>query len=61
MNQGSLYEELRDSGAKLDNHESDLYVKDSPEVRAIIVQHNFGYTAFRSQIDGNMWLDIPFA
>ena len=55
------YAELLAIGAELDNHESDLYAKASPEVLAVVKDTGWNFTTFRSQIDGKLWLDIPFA
>ena len=62
MTTPSLYTLLLEAGCKLDNHESDLYVLDTPEARAIIEAHGTGVpcAAFRSQVDGKRWLDLPF-
>ena len=46
------------SGITIDNHESDLYVKDSPETRVLLAKHSLsGVQArpFRSNTDGGMW------
>jgi len=65
-NQKNLYHELKEAGCEIDNHESDLYVKDTDKSRKIITKHGLkfdGWTVqgFRSQIDGERWFDIPFA
>ena len=62
MTTPSLYTLLLEAGCKLDNHESDLYVLDTPEARAIIIaQHPaVSFAPFRSQVDGRIWLDLPF-
>ncbi len=58
----SLYKELKAAGIETDNHESDLYVKDSPEAREIVHRHRpEAPRAFRSEVDGEIWLDVPFA
>jgi hypothetical protein len=57
----SLYDDLRAAGCELDNHESDLYVKDTAEARAILARHQRSGKRFTSQIDGRLWLDVPFA
>ena len=61
----SLYHELKSAGIELDSHYSDLYVKDSPQARAIIQRHMDKKARFPSlfisQIDGKPWFDIPFA
>lgn len=68
-NQGTptLYEALHAAGVPLDSHESDLYVKDTPEARAILVAHGkcpgaWGCEAFTSNIEPrDCWFDVPFA
>ena len=58
----SLYDELVASGAEIDHHESDLYVKATPETRAIIMRHREPMArSFRHQVSGEIWFDIPFA
>ncbi len=62
----SLYSDLIAAGCEIDHHESDLYVKRTPEAVAIIHQHGktvdgWNVQPFVSQIDGTPWLDIPFA
>jgi len=49
------------AGIQVDSHESDLYVKDTPEARKILKNFNLKSKPFRSQIDKEMWLDVPFA
>jgi len=64
----TLYQRIVEAGIPYDNHESDLYVPDTPQVRAIIeecrhhTQHVFA--SFVHQVaphKGELWLDIPFA
>lgn len=57
----SLYQALVDAKCEIDNHESDLYVKATPEVEKIIRQHACNASRFVSQIDGSLWWDVPFA
>lgn len=59
----SIHQRLKRSGAVLSSHYSDLYVKDSLKVREIIETHDFKhyYSEFISNIDGERWLDLPFA
>jgi hypothetical protein len=57
----SLYQELRTTGIPTDHHESDLYVLDTPEARALIAKHGKRGSSFTSQIDRRRWLDVPFA
>jgi len=67
----TLYQELIAAGCQIDNHESDLYVKVTPESCAILKSWllRLGYTdrrgagvkTFRSRVDGELWFDVPFA
>ena len=58
----TLYEQLKAIGAEIDNHESDLYVRSTPEVDSVILQYStekkYVATKFVSQIDGNLWWDV---
>lgn len=49
----------------IDHHDSDLYVKMTPETSAIINRSGLirghGYTVFTDQITGTLWYDIAFA
>jgi hypothetical protein len=59
-----LYDELVARGCQLDNHESDLYVKCSEEAINILDQYPAEKKIakfFRSQIDGTLWIDVPFS
>lgn len=61
----SLYQQLKAAGVPLSNHESDLYVKDTPEAVVILVANGktpgaFGCERFRSRIDEAYWFDVPF-
>ena len=60
---GTLYGDMLAAGVSLDNHESDLYAKITPESQAIVGAYKFksNVRTFRSQIDGTLWYDIPFA
>lgn len=60
----SLYRDLVAAGLKLDNHESDLYVEDTPEARAILARyttHKTNARPFRHAVTSKPWLDVPFA
>lgn len=57
----SLYSELLAAGVEMGNHYSDLYVKASPASLGIILRHRAPVNPFRSNIDGSMWYDVPFA
>jgi len=57
----SLYKDLVRAGIPTDNHESDLYVLDTPEARETIKKYAYKFTTFTSDIDGKRWIDVPFA
>ena len=61
----SIYNDIKAAGIETDSHYSDLYVPDTPEVRAIIKANGekvdyHNVVPFTSQIDGERWLDLPF-
>lgn len=62
----SLYHQLHAAGCQLDSHESDLYVKVTPESRRIVeawqAKHGLSRArTFVSALDGGgVWYDIPF-
>lgn len=55
----SVYAECVDAGMLVEHHESDLYVKDTIEARAILERHGSKFSTF---VDGKgeVWLDVPF-
>lgn len=59
----NIYQELKDTGVMMHNHESDLYVPVTDATRAIIERYEFkdSVTTFRSTLIGGLWYDIPFA
>ena len=44
-------------------YSTDLYIKVTPESRALIAEYDFknNVEIFRSPLDGCLWFDIPFA
>lgn len=56
-----LYDEAEAAGLVIGNHESDLYLKYTPEARDLCEKHNQSYTTFRDMRDGGTALDCPFA
>lgn len=56
----TLYDDLIAAGCETDSHESDLYVADTPEARDIMHKHGTTGQPFRSNVDGRIWLDVPF-
>lgn len=66
VGQPDLYDVIVAAGIPLDHHESDLYVPDTPEVRAILDRPEYALnktnaTRFTNQVEGGTWIDIPFA
>ena len=61
MKTQTIYDECMEKGFEIDHHESDLYIKDCPKARELLDRHNQPFTSFISQIDGEAWLDVPFA
>lgn len=57
----SLYQELSKLGLPMDSHESDLYVKWSPEAAALVRATGRVFQSFRHQVTGERWLEVPFA
>jgi len=58
----SLYTELMQAGIKCDHWQSDLYVEDCPESRAILANHGLrvdGHHVIKMFGHEN-WLEIPF-
>jgi hypothetical protein len=64
MNTPSLYETILAAGIQHASHESDLYLPDTVEVRAILdgfPLEKRNATRFRNQVEGGTWIDVPFA
>jgi len=60
----TLFQKIVLAGIDFDHHESDLYVKNCSMVHAILEKFPLNATnarPFKSEIDGEMWLDVPFA
>lgn len=62
----SIYTDLKDAGIKIDNHYSDLYVRDTPEVRDILASNGknvdgWNVQPFTCSVSGERYLDIGFA
>lgn len=61
MSTSDLYDQLVAIGAEIDNHESDLYVKATPEAVALVkASTSKSWAYFRSEVDGTSWIDVPF-
>jgi hypothetical protein len=67
MNTKTLFQSIKDAGIPFANHESDLYIPDTPEARAILDRFPLqrdNATRFTNQADpheGERWIDVPFA
>ena len=63
MSDKSIYAQMLEAGIEIGNHASDLYVPDNEVTRKIIAGYEFksNCTTFRNQINGETWVDIPFA
>ena len=63
MTMQTIYQILEAMGVPLNSHESDLYAKRCPESTELLKTYQFrgNVTTFRSNIDGTLWYDIPFA
>lgn len=57
----SLYTDMVELGVPISNHYSDLYVPATPETRALIKKHGRTAESFINQVEGGVWLDVPFA
>jgi hypothetical protein len=55
------FQALKAAGCEMDNHESDLYVRATPEALAIVKASGWTYETFRHQVTGQLWLDVAFA
>ena len=62
-NDVGIYEEMKQAGVEISNHESDLYVPKNKITTPIINNYKFkkNVTIFVNQIDHKLWYDIPFA
>ena len=58
----SLYQQMLVAEVPVDSHESDLYVKVTPESTRIIEEADLqsAPTTFTSPMDGEPWYEIPF-
>jgi len=60
----TLYDTIKAAGIEHSNHESDLYLPDTPEVRAILDRFPISKgnaQRFTNQITKTSWIDVPFA
>ena len=63
----TIYQRATAAGIPMDHHESDLYLKDTPEARRILAEwraesgRDEFVTYFHDQETGEQWIDIAFA
>ena len=55
----NIYTALKNLGCKMDNHESDLYVKATKEAQ-ILTENEPNRKFFMNQIDKTLWIELPF-
>ena len=59
----SVYTEVKAAGGYIANHESDLYIEDTPENRAILDRYPLqkqNATTFHNQVTGKRCIELPF-
>ena len=62
----TIKSDMIQAGIEIDTYESDLYVPDCPEARAILANHGkqvdgWNVTQFRDNRTGAKWLDIALS
>jgi len=60
----SLYDDMKAAGLVVAHHETDLYVRNTAETRAILTrypEHARHASGFRDNVTGQPCLEIPFA
>lgn len=57
----SLYTDLVAAGQEVSNWQSDLYVVATEKSLEIIREHKASKSAFKSQVDGRLMYEVPFA
>jgi hypothetical protein len=63
MRELTVYQELLEAGCDLDHHESDLYIRNTPEARDILAARPRALVRGRHFIgtDGDCWIELAFA
>jgi hypothetical protein len=56
----SIYDECVSLGIPTSNHESDLYVPLTPTTQKLAIDYGINATSFTNQVEGGLWLDLPF-
>lgn len=59
----SIYTDAKALGIPIASHESDLYLKATPEARKLVAayEHKQNVTTFNSSDGTGVWFDVPFA
>jgi hypothetical protein len=57
----TLYAEALEAGLVAGHHESDLYLTNTGEARALVAKHGRIAYGFRDAVTGKPSLDVPFA
>ncbi len=57
----TLYTDADALGLVIGNHESDLYLVDTPEARKLCKAHGWSFSSFVDARTGDRALDAPFA
>jgi hypothetical protein len=59
-----LFDEIKAAGIPFKNHGTDLYLPDTPNVRAILDKYPLekgNAKRFQNRVEGGIWIDVPFA
>jgi len=57
----TLYEQALKAGLEINNHESDLHIKYTPEARKLVNEYKqYKHSCFIGA-DGQLWIEVPFA
>lgn len=59
----SIYTDAKELNIPIDHHESDLYIKQTNDSEKLFCKYRnkYKFGLFISQIDHQLWYDIPFA
>lgn len=59
----NIYKEAKALNLEIDNHNSDLYIKQSAESKKLVdsYEHKNSVKTFRSETDKGLWYEVPFA
>lgn len=57
----TIYQSACLAGLQMDCHESDLYLRATPEAQRLVKECGAAATTFTSATDCQQWLDVPFA